>query len=106
MAVVGGREDSDSEPVKVIVRVRPELDRHASRPVVVAQDDKTVALLPPPLPPPDPTGKSKPQAETKATTMYPNLLVSIIASTYSGCLHAVNKVTLLKAATRKDMPLW
>ncbi|CAM9994939.1 unnamed protein product, partial [Discosporangium mesarthrocarpum] len=60
----GGRDDGNSEPVKVIVRVRPEL-KDAPGPVVVAKDHRTVALLPPPFPPPNPTGKARAQVETK-----------------------------------------
>ncbi|CAM9296313.1 unnamed protein product, partial [Ascophyllum nodosum] len=55
---------SNSEPVQVIVRLRPEPGA-STAPVVVARDDRSVALLPLPLPPPDPTAKAKPAVDTK-----------------------------------------
>lgn len=51
-------------PRQVIVRIRPELEVGAA-PVVVARDERSVALLPLPSPPPDPTGKAKPAVDTK-----------------------------------------
>lgn len=54
--------------MQVIVRVRPEPGATAA-PIVVAQDDRSVALLPLPFPPPDPTGKAKPAVDTKVAFM-------------------------------------
>ncbi|CAM9556821.1 unnamed protein product, partial [Ectocarpus sp. 12 AP-2014] len=40
----------------------------SAAPVVVARDERSVALLPLPFPPPDPTGKAKPAVDTKTFT--------------------------------------
>lgn len=60
---------SHPNPSQVIVRVRPEPGASAP-PVVVARDERRVALLPLPSPQnPDPTSKAKPAVDTKVHSM-------------------------------------